>query len=70
MSRKRPSVKDLLERLTSYTAHFDEQAVISKKDWLSYLENMDEADSDFLVERVDVFDSSRFEFWEDDKIKN
>lgn len=49
MSKKRLSEKDLLEGLTSHTAHSDELATTSEKDWGSYSEN-DKADSDFLVE--------------------
>lgn len=67
MSKKRLSEKDLLEGLTSHTAHSDELATTSEKDWGSYSEDADMADSDFLVERRDVFDSSRIEFEEDEQ---
>ncbi|ENQ8649949.1 hypothetical protein ACEQ8A_003615 [Vibrio fluvialis] len=67
MSKKRLSEKDLLEGLTSHTAHSDELATTSEKDWGAYSEDADKADSDFLVERRDVFDSSRIEFEEDEQ---
>ncbi|KUI99151.1 hypothetical protein [Vibrio sp. MEBiC08052] len=67
MSKKRLSEKDLLEGLTSHTAHSDELAATSEKDWGSYPEESDKADSDFLVERYDFFDSSRIEFEEDEQ---
>ncbi|RZP71764.1 hypothetical protein D8T51_22220 [Vibrio vulnificus] len=67
MSKKRLSEKDLFEGLTSHTAHSDELATTSEKDWGSYSEDSDKADSDFLVERRDVFDSSRIEFEEDEQ---
>ena len=67
MSKKRLSEKDLLEGLTSHTAHSDELATTSEKDWGSYSGDADKADSDFLVERRDVFDSSRIEFEEDEQ---
>ncbi|MDW6017513.1 hypothetical protein SBW85_06930 [Vibrio plantisponsor] len=67
MSKKRLSEKDLLEGLTSHTAHSDELATTSEKDWGSYSEDANMADSDFLVERRDVFDSSRIEFEEDEQ---
>lgn len=64
MSKKRLSEKDLLEGLTSHTAHTDELSTASEKSWGTYSEDADKADSDFLVERPDVFDSSRIEFEE------
>ena len=64
MSKKRLSEKDLLEGLTSHTAHSDELATTSVKDWGTYSED---ADRDFLVERRDVFDSSRIEFEADEQ---
>ncbi|TBT26407.1 hypothetical protein D5E85_26470, partial [Vibrio parahaemolyticus] len=64
MSIKMLSEKDLLEGLTSHTAHIDEFATTSEKDWGAYSEGADKADIDFLVERRDVFDSSRIEFEE------
>lgn len=64
MSKKRLSEKDLLEGLTSHTAHSDEFAATSEKDWGAYSEDADKADSNFLVEQRDVFDSSRIEFEE------
>ncbi|WP_038889502.1 hypothetical protein [Vibrio campbellii] len=64
MSKKRLSEKELLEGLTSHTAHSDEFATTSEKDWGAYSEDADKADSNFLVERRDVFDSSRIEFEE------
>jgi hypothetical protein len=67
MSKKRLSEKDLLEGLTSHAAHSDELATTSEKDWGVYSGDMDKADSDFLVERRDVFDSSRIEFEEDEQ---
>ncbi len=67
MSKKRLSEKDLLAGLTSHTAHSDELATTSEKDWGSYSEDTDKVDSDFLVERHDVFDSSRIEFEEDEQ---
>ncbi|HHY0446259.1 TPA: hypothetical protein ACVU4T_003192 [Vibrio parahaemolyticus] len=70
MSKKLLSEKDLLEGLTSHTAHSDEFAATSEKDWGAYSEDADKADSDFLVERRDVFDSSRFEFEEMNKTEN
>lgn len=51
MSKKRLSEKDLLEGLTNHTAHSNERATTSEKDWGSYSED---ADSDFLVELRDV----------------
>ncbi|MCJ2375536.1 hypothetical protein LNL84_01660 [Vibrio sp. ZSDZ34] len=66
MSKKRLSEQDLLEELTSHSAHSDELATISEKDWGSYSGN-DKTDSDFLVEREDVFDSCRVEFEEDEQ---
>lgn len=65
MSKKQLSEKDLLEGLTSHTAHSDELAATSEIDWAFYLEDADKADSDFLVEGRDIFDSSRIEFEED-----
>ncbi|HCH01815.1 MAG TPA: hypothetical protein DEV85_07995 [Vibrio sp.] len=62
MSKKRLSEKDLLEGLISHTAHTDELSIASEKSWGTYSEDADKADSDFLVERPDVFDSSRIEF--------
>ncbi|MCG9231612.1 hypothetical protein L3X65_20940 [Vibrio diabolicus] len=67
MSKKLLSEKDLLEGLTSHTAHTDEFATTSEKDWGAYSEGADKADIDFLVERRDVFDSSRIEFEEDEQ---
>ncbi|MGO2323944.1 hypothetical protein [Vibrio casei] len=67
MSKKRLSEKDLLDGLTSHTAHSDKLAIVSEKDWELYSEDADKADSDFLVERRDVFDSSRIEFEEDEQ---
>ncbi len=67
MSKKRLSEKDLLEGLTSHTAHSYELATTREKDWGAYSEDADKADSDFLVERRDVFDSSRIEFEEDEQ---
>ncbi len=67
MSKKRLSEKDLLEGLTSHTVHSSELATTSEKDWGSYLEDTDKADSDFLVQRGDVFDSCRIEFEEDEQ---
>ncbi|MCE0493889.1 hypothetical protein [Vibrio salinus] len=67
MSKKWLSGKDLLERLTSHTVHSSELATTSEKDWGSYLEDTDKADSDFLVQRSDVFDSCRIEFEEDEQ---
>ncbi|PNH95347.1 hypothetical protein [Vibrio diazotrophicus] len=67
MNKKRLSEKDLLEGLTSHTAHSDELATTSEKDWGSYSEDANMADSDFLVERRDAFDSSRIEFEEDEQ---
>ncbi len=64
MSKKRLSEKDLLEGITSHTAHSDELATTSEKDWGAYSED---ADGDLLVERSDVFDSSRIEFEEDEQ---
>nr|WP_287025817.1 hypothetical protein [Vibrio sp.] len=62
MSKKRLSEKDLLEGLTSHTTHTDELSTASEKSWGTYSEDADKADSGFLVERPDVFDSSRIEF--------
>jgi len=67
MSKKRLSEKDLLEGLTSHTAYFYELVTTSENDWGAYSENADKANSDFLVERRDVFDSSRIEFEEDEQ---
>lgn len=67
MSIKRLSEKELLEGLTSHTGHPDEVATTSEKDWGSYSEYADRADSDFLVQRSDVFDSCRIEFEEDEQ---
>ena len=67
MSKKRLSEKDLLEGLTSHTAHSDELATTNEKDWGPYSENVDKEDSDFLVKRRDAFDSSRIEFEEDEQ---
>jgi len=64
MSEKRLSEKDLLEELTSHSAHSDKLATTSEKDWGSY-SGSDKADSDFLVEREYVFDSCRIELEED-----
>ncbi|MBD1574749.1 hypothetical protein HC725_15965 [Vibrio sp. S17_S38] len=64
MSKKRLSEKDLLEELTSHTAHTDELSTASEKSWGTYSEDTDKADSDFLVERPYAFDSSRIEFEE------
>ncbi|RFD37184.1 hypothetical protein [Vibrio parahaemolyticus] len=67
MSKKLLPEKDLLEGLTRHTAHTDEFVTTSKKDWGAYSEGADKADIDFLVERRDVFDSSRIEFEEDEQ---
>ncbi|EGQ9089966.1 hypothetical protein GCL58_25310 [Vibrio parahaemolyticus] len=67
MSKKLLSEKDLLEGFTSHTAYTDEFATTSEKDWGDYSEGADKADIDFLVERRDVFDSSRIEFEEDEQ---
>ncbi|WP_114784346.1 hypothetical protein [Vibrio tetraodonis] len=67
MSKKRLSEKDLLEELTSHTAHSDELATARNKDWGSYSEDTDKADNDFLVQREDAIDSSRIEFEEDEQ---
>ncbi|ETT08183.1 hypothetical protein D026_4260A, partial [Vibrio parahaemolyticus 605] len=56
MSKKLLPEKDLLEGLTSHTAHTDEFATTSEKDGGAYSEGADKADIDFLVERRDVFD--------------
>ncbi|MFH4766921.1 hypothetical protein [Vibrio alginolyticus] len=64
MSKKLLPEKDFLEGLTSHTAHTDEFVTTSEKDWGAYSEG---ADIDFLVERRDVFDSSRIEFEEDEQ---
>lgn len=49
MSKKLLSEKDLLEGLTSHTAHTDEFVTTSEKDWGAYSEGADKADIDFLV---------------------
>ncbi|EOG7668812.1 hypothetical protein ACLINM_004575 [Vibrio parahaemolyticus] len=67
MSKKLLPEKDLLEGLTSHTAHTDEFATTSEKDGGAYSEGADKADIDFLVERRDVFDASRIEFEEDEQ---
>ncbi|EGR0448718.1 hypothetical protein FG093_24725, partial [Vibrio parahaemolyticus] len=51
----------------SHTAHTDEFATTSENDWGDCSEGADKADIDFLVERRDVFDSSRIEFEEDEQ---
>ncbi|WP_188008714.1 AbrB/MazE/SpoVT family DNA-binding domain-containing protein [Grimontia hollisae] len=58
MSKKKYSEKELLEGLSSYTAHSDELAKINKKDWDSYFESVEKADEDFLVDRSDVIEES------------
>lgn len=70
MSKKRLSEKDLLEGLTSNTAHSDELATTSEKDQGAYSEDADKADSDFLVERRDVFDSSELNLRKMNKTEN
>lgn len=64
MSKKRLPEKDLLEGLTSHAAHADELSTASEKNWGTYSKDADKADSDFLIERLDVFDSPRIEFEE------
>lgn len=61
MIKKRLSEKDLLERLTRHTVHADELGTASERYWGSYSENTDKADSDFLIQRDDVFDATRME---------
>lgn len=65
MSKKRLT-EELLEDKAVFNAHSDKLATRNEKDWRSYSEN-DKADSDFLVERGDIFDSSRIEFEEDEQ---
>ncbi|GLT17062.1 hypothetical protein GCM10007938_08390 [Vibrio zhanjiangensis] len=65
MSKKRLREKDVLKGLTSHTAHADELATM--RDWEAYSKDADKADSDFLVERRDVFDCSQIEFDEDEQ---
>ncbi|MFS1473610.1 hypothetical protein BCU45_003315 [Vibrio lentus] len=67
MNKKRLSEKELLEGLTSHTGHSDELATTSEQDWGSYSEDVDKADSDFLVQRGDIFDSCLIEFEEDEQ---
>lgn len=59
MSRKPISEKELLKGITPKTAHADELATTSEKDWGSYSEDTDKAESDFLVQRDDVFNDTR-----------
>lgn len=59
MTKKRLSDKDILEGLKYHTAHADELATRSERDWGSYSENTDKADSDFLIQRDDVFNATR-----------
>lgn len=61
MAKKRLSEKDLVEGLTRHTANADELATTSERDWGSYSEDTDKADSDFLIQRDDVFDATRME---------
>ncbi|CAH8242223.1 conserved hypothetical protein [Vibrio aestuarianus] len=61
MSRKPLSEKELLEGITPKTAHADELATTNEKDWGSYSEDTDKAESDFLVQRDDVFNDTRME---------
>ena len=61
MNKKRLLEKDILERLTSHTAYADELATTSERDWGTYSEDADKADSDFLIQRDDVFDETRME---------
>ena len=59
MSRKPISEKELIEGITPKTAHADELATTSEKDWGSYSEDTDKAESDFLVQRDDVFNDTQ-----------
>ncbi|MDW1461225.1 hypothetical protein R7F07_01975 [Vibrio sp. YT-16] len=61
MSKKRLSEKELIEGMTPHTAHADDLATTSERDWGSYSENVDKADDDFLIQRDDVFGASRME---------
>ena len=61
MAKKRLSEKDLVEGLTRHTANADELATTSERDWETYSEDTDKADSDFLIQRDDVFDATRME---------
>lgn len=61
MSRKPISEKELLEGMTPKTAHADELATTSEKDWGSYSEVSDIAESDFLVQRDDIVNETRME---------
>lgn len=61
MSRKPLSEKELLEGITPKTAHADELATTNEKDWGSYSEDTDKAESDFLVQRDDALNDTRME---------
>lgn len=61
MSRKPISEKELLEGITPKTAHADELATTSEKDWGSYSEVSDIAESDFIVQRDDIVNETRME---------
>ena len=61
MSRKPISEKELLDGITPKTIHADELAATSEKDWGSYSENTDKAESDFLVQRGNAFHDTRME---------
>ncbi|APF77640.1 hypothetical protein [Vibrio cholerae] len=57
MSKKRLPENDLLEELSNFTGQSDELARTSEKNWGAYSKHADKADSDFLVNRIYVFDS-------------
>ncbi|WP_188008398.1 hypothetical protein [Photobacterium damselae] len=59
MSRKPISEKELLDGITPKTIHADELATTSEKDWGSYSENTDKAESDFLVQRGNTSHDTR-----------
>lgn len=61
MSSKPVSEKELLKGMTPETAHADELAITSEKDWGSYSEYQDKAESDFLIQRNDIVNNSRME---------
>ena len=61
MSRKPISEKELLDGITPKTVHADELATTSEKDWGSYSENTDKAESDCLVQRDNAFHNTRME---------
>jgi hypothetical protein len=65
MKKRVLSETEVLKGQNPSTAHADEVSLTNDKNWGSFFSSDDQADTDFMVERHDIFDIRKFEDQED-----